>query len=336
MSMMKAVQVPAAGKPMELVQIPVPKPKADQVLIRVQACGVCHGEAKIIEGWANSYPRIPGHEVVGTIEEAGESASKWKIGQRVGIGWDGGHCCGHHHTTALTMDGGYAEFMVANEDALVLIPDDMSSAEAAPILCAGETVFSALRNSSARAGDTVAISGIGGLGHLAIQYGKKMGFRVVAISNGHDKERLARELGAHDYIDASIEDVGQKLKDLGGANVIVATAPNGKTINGLIPGLGKDAELIIAAVSDEACGRSCLAWPSQAPENADPGRKSHAAVESFERGCDRGFNADEHLGGGVSDRAAGDPARRATDQRDELDSGAHRWIAWRSDQGAGP
>ena len=258
MSMMKAVQVLAAGKPMELVHIPIPEPKAGQVLIRVQACGVCRGEAKIVEGWASSYPRIPGHEVVGTIEKLGQFVSKWKFGQRVGIGWDGGHCSGHHHTTALTMDGGYAEFMVANEDALVLIPADMSSAEAAPILCAGETVFSALRNSAARAGDTVAISGIGGLGHLAIQYAKKMGFRVVAISNGRDKEKLVRELGAHHYIDASKEDVGRKLMEMGGAKVILATAPNGKAINRLIPGMGKDAELIIAAVSDEDLGLSAM------------------------------------------------------------------------------
>ncbi|WP_233556224.1 alcohol dehydrogenase catalytic domain-containing protein [Noviherbaspirillum sedimenti] len=243
---------------MELVQVPIPDPKVDQILIRVQACGVCHGEAKIIEGWANSYPRIPGHEVVGVVEKLGDGATKWKVGQRVGIGWDGGHTCGHHQTTALTMDGGYAEYMVANEDALILIPEELSSEEAAPILCAGETVFSALRNSVARAGDVVAISGIGGLGHLAIQYAKKIGLYVVAISGNKDKEELARNLGAHQFIDSSTENVAEKLRELGGAKVIVATAPHGKTISSLIDGLGKDSELIIAAVADDDLGLTAM------------------------------------------------------------------------------
>ncbi|UPT36774.1 alcohol dehydrogenase catalytic domain-containing protein [Pseudomonas amygdali] len=258
MSTMNAIQVPAPGEPMELVQIPVPTPEVDQVLIRVEACGVCYGESKIIEGWASSYPRIPGHEVVGVIEKLGTGAGKWKVGQRVGIGWDGGHSCGHHQTTALTMNGGYAEYMVANADALILIPDELSSEQAAPILCAGETVFSALRNSVARAGDVVAVSGIGGLGHLAIQYAKKIGLYVVAISSSKDKENLARELGAHQFIDASTEDVAAKLKELGGAKVIVATAPDGKTISGLIGGLGTDAELIIAAVSSDDLGLTAM------------------------------------------------------------------------------
>ena len=217
MNLMKAIQVHAKGEPMKLVEIPVPQPKAGQVLIQVEACGICHGDSKVIEGWASEYPRIPGHEVVGVITQLGIGVTKWKVGQRVGIGWHGGH----NHTTALTMDGGYAEYMVAYEDGLILIPNELSSEEAAPILCAGETVFSAIRNSKARPGDIVAVSGIGGLGHLAIQYAKKAGFQTVAISRGKEKEELSRKLGAHHYIDAETEDIAKSLKDLGGAKVII-------------------------------------------------------------------------------------------------------------------
>lgn len=245
--MMKAIQVAAQGEQMQLVEIAIPEPKENQVLLRVQTCGVCHGDAKVSEGMTSSYPRIPGHEVVGIVEKLGTGATKWKVGQRVGIGWHGGH----GHTTALTMDGGYAEYMVAYEDGLILIPEEISSEEAAPLLCAGETVFSALRNSKARPGDMVAVSGIGGLGHLAVQYAKKAGYEVVAISRGMDKESLAKELGAHHYIDSETHSVAGSLKELGGAKAIIATAPHGKTISSLIGGLGTDGELIIAAVSDE-------------------------------------------------------------------------------------
>lgn len=244
---MKAIQVAAKGEPMRLVEIPVPQPKEGQVLLRVEACGICHGDAKVIEGAASEYPRIPGHEVVGIVEKLGIGVTKWEIGQRVGIGWHGGH----GHTTALSTDGGYAEYMVAYEDGLILIPKEISPEEAAPLLCAGETVFSALKNSKACMGDTVAISGIGGLGHLAVQYAKKAGYRTIAISRGDDKESLVLGLGAHHYINSEKEDVAQRLKDLGGARVIIATAPNTKAINTLINGLCTGGELIIAAVSDE-------------------------------------------------------------------------------------
>ena len=173
METMKAVQVAAKGEQMKLVEIPIPQPGEGQVLLKVEACGICHGDSKVIEGAASSYPRIPGHEVVGIVDKVGTDVTKWKVGQRVGIGWHGGH----GHTTALTTDGGYAQYMVAYEDGLISIPDDISSEEAAPILCAGETVFSALHNSKARQGDLVAISGVGGLGHLAIQYAKKSGYQ---------------------------------------------------------------------------------------------------------------------------------------------------------------
>lgn len=256
MTMMKAIQVLAKGEPMTLVEIPVPQPGEEQVLLRVEACGICHGDAKVIEGASSSYPRIPGHEVVGIVEKLGPGATKWKVGQRVGIGWHGGH----GHTTALSTDGGYAEYMVAYEDGLISIPGEITAEEAAPLLCAGETTFSALRNSKARPGDIVAVSGIGGLGHLAVQYAHKAGYRVVAISRGHDKEKLARELGAHDYIDSEKEDAAKALQALGGAKVIIATAPSAKAISPLLGGLGKDGELILAAVSDEPLNWSSMSF----------------------------------------------------------------------------
>lgn len=254
MSMMKAIQVAAKGAPMKLVEIPIPEPGEGQVLLRVEACGVCHGDAKVIEGAASSYPRIPGHEVVGIVEKLGTDTTKWEVGQRVGIGWHGGH----GRTTALTTDGGYAQYMVAYEDGLILIPKDLSAEEVAPLLCAGETVFSALRNSKARPGDMIAVSGVGGLGHLAVQYAKKAGYEVVALSRGKEKEALAKELGAHHYIDTDATSAADGLKALGGAKVIIATAPNGKTISSLMGGLGTDGELIIAAVSDEPLDWSAM------------------------------------------------------------------------------
>lgn len=252
--MMKAVQVAAKGEPMKLVEIPIPQPEEGQVLLRVEACGICHGDSKVIEGAASSYPRIPGHEVVGIVDKLGKGATKWKVGQRVGIGWHGGH----GHTTALTTDGGYAEYMVAYEYGLILIPDEITAEEAAPLLCAGETTFSALHNSKARIGDLVAVSGIGGLGHLAVQYAKKAGYEVVAISRGADKEQLAKELGAHHYIDSDKENIAESLKALGGAQVILATAPNAEVISSLIGGLAMGGELIIAAVNDEPLNWSAM------------------------------------------------------------------------------
>lgn len=254
MSMMKAVQVAGKGEPMKLVEIPIPQPEEGQVLLKVEACGICHGDSKVIEGAASSYPRIPGHEVVGIVDKLGAGVSKWKIGNRVGIGWHGGH----GHTTALTTDGGYAEYMVAYEDGLISIPNEITAEEAAPLLCAGETTFSALHNSKARIGDLVAVSGIGGLGHLAVQYAKKAGYEVAAISRGVDKKSLAKELGAHHYIDSDKENVAESLKALGGAKVILATAPNATVISSLMGGLSMGGELIIAAVNDDPLNWSAM------------------------------------------------------------------------------
>lgn len=252
-STMRAVHVPAPGQPLTLTRALVPEPHPQQVRIKVEACGVCHGEAKIVDGWASSYPRIPGHEVVGVIDALGDEVDGWHLGQRVGIGWHGGQ----DETTGMTIDGGYAEYMVARQESLVAIPSGMSPEEAAPILCAGETVFSALRSSRARIGDLVAVSGIGGLGHLAIQYAVKAGYEVVAISRGRDKARLARELGAHHYVDAN-ESVEEQLHELGGASLIIATAPHAGAIRPLLPGLVPGGELVVAAVSEEPIGWSAL------------------------------------------------------------------------------
>ncbi|WP_074100651.1 MULTISPECIES: zinc-binding dehydrogenase [Paenibacillus] len=254
MKMMRAIQVPAKGEKMKLVEVPVPQPAEGQVLLRVEACGVCNGDSMAIGGLASEYPRIPGHEVIGIVEELGAGATKWKIGERVGIGWHGGHS----HVTGLTIDGGYAEYMVAYQDSLSSIPHEISVLEAAPLMCAGETTFSAIRNSKARPGDLVAIQGIGGLGHLAVQYANKAGYRTVAISRGSDKENLVRQLGAHHYIDSEKEDPAKALQALGGAKVILATAPNAKAISSLINGLGQDSELIIVAGSGEQLELSAM------------------------------------------------------------------------------
>jgi propanol-preferring alcohol dehydrogenase len=247
--MMKAVQIPSRGGQLELVERPVPAPMENQVLLRVEACGVCHGEVVAIEGHSPhmQYPRIPGHEVIGVIEQLGTAVTHWQIGQRVGVGWNGGH----GQVTGLTMDGGYAEYMVAYEDGLALIPGGLSALEAAPLMSAGVTTFGALKNSAAKPGDLVAIQGIGGLGHLAIQYAKKAGFHTVAVSRGSEKEALARQLGAHLYIDAAQEDAAKTLQAMGGAKVILATAPNGKAISSLFDGLGPNGELIIVAGSGD-------------------------------------------------------------------------------------
>lgn len=248
---MRAVQVAHPGAPLRLVSIPVPKPGEGQVLIRVEACGVCHGDAMVVDGAASAYPRIPGHEVVGVVERCGQGACRFAPGARVGIGWHGGQ----DNTTGLTMDGGYAEYMVAFEEALVALPENLAAAETAPLLCAGETVFSALRESSARLGDLIAVSGMGGLGHLAVQYARAAGYEVAAISRGRQKEELARRLGAHHYIDSSCEDVARELQKLGGAQAIVATAPAPVALEPLPGGLKTGGELIIAAVNDDP-----LAW----------------------------------------------------------------------------
>ena len=262
MSLMQAVQISKPGGDFELVQREIPEPQGGEVLIKVEACGICHGDAIVKEGHfpGIQYPRIPGHEVIGIIAKLGPEVENWKPGQRVGVGWHGGHCfkcsacrkgdfwaCQNSLTTGISMDGGYAEYMAARSEVLVSIPEKLNSVEGAPLLCAGRTTFGALKNSNAKGGDLVAVHGIGGLGHLAVQYAVKMGFKTIALSRGREKEPLAYKLGAHKYIDTSASDAAQELKKMGGARVILGTAPNGKAISELFGGLGRNGQMIIVS-----------------------------------------------------------------------------------------
>jgi D-arabinose 1-dehydrogenase-like Zn-dependent alcohol dehydrogenase len=257
---MKAVQISKPGGNFEVVERSIPQPGRGQVRIKVEACGICHSDALVKEGlWPGiQYPRVPGHEIAGRIDAVGADVTQWKAGQRVGVGWHGGHCfqcdpcrrgdfinCKFEKITAIHFDGGYAEYMVVPAEAVALMPDDLPSDEAAPLLCAGITVFNALRNSGARAGDLVAVLGIGGLGHLGIQYARQMGFRTVAIGRGGDKQALAKKLGAHQYIDTNAGDPSDALQKLGGAHVVLATAPDSKSMSALVNGLGPNGTLIV-------------------------------------------------------------------------------------------
>jgi D-arabinose 1-dehydrogenase-like Zn-dependent alcohol dehydrogenase len=264
---MKAVQISKPGGNFELVERPIPQPARGQVRIKVEACGICHSDALVKEGhWPGlQYPRVPGHEIAGRIDAVGPDVTKWKPGQRVGVGWHGGHCficepcrsgdfinCQNEKITAIHFDGGYQEYMVAPAEAVALMPDDLPADEAAPLLCAGITVYNALRNSGVRGGDLVAVQGIGGLGHLGIQFARQMGFRTIAIGRGADKQALAKELGAHDYIDNSAGPPAQALQKLGGAHVILATAPDSKSMSALVDGLGPRGTLMIIGAGMES------------------------------------------------------------------------------------
>jgi alcohol dehydrogenase, propanol-preferring len=261
----KAVEVSAPGT-LRVVQRSVSEPGAGQVRIRVEACGVCHSDAATVTGSFRglSLPRVPGHEVVGRIEALGAGVTRWKIGQRVGVGFFGGEdgvcepCrrgdmvnCQNPVVPGITVDGGYAEVMIAEARGIASIPDELTSAEAAPLLCAGITTYNALRNAGLRGGDLVAVQGIGGLGHLGIQFARHMGFRTVAIGRGTDKKKLAQELGAHLYIDTAVEDVAAALQRLGGARAILATAPSGSAMGPLVSGLATRGKLIVVGVPED-------------------------------------------------------------------------------------
>jgi D-arabinose 1-dehydrogenase-like Zn-dependent alcohol dehydrogenase len=257
------VQVSGAGAPLELVTREVPDPGAGQVRVRVEACGVCHSDAITVQGLFPivSYPRVPGHEIVGTVHAIGSGVTRCKSGQRVGIGWYGGNCgrcepcrrgdlvaCQNPSIPGVTYDGGYAEYVIAPEEAVAAVPDSLKSVDAAPLLCAGITTFNALRNSGARPPDTVAILGMGGLGHLGVQFAAKMGFNTVAIARGADKAQFAHELGAKHYIDSTIGDVSQSLQKLGGARVILATVTDADAMSAAIGGLGYNGQFVIVGV----------------------------------------------------------------------------------------
>jgi D-arabinose 1-dehydrogenase-like Zn-dependent alcohol dehydrogenase len=267
MSRMKAVQVSKPGGNFEFVERNIPEPARGQVRIKVEACGICHSDAIVKDGhWPGlQYPRIPGHEIAGRIDSVGDGVIQWTPGQRVGVGWHGGHCficdpcrrgdfklCKNEKITALTHDGGYAEYMISPAEAVAAMPDDLPADEAAPLLCAGITVFNALRNSGAHSGDLVAVQGIGGLGHLGIQYARQMGFRTVAIGRGADKQPLASKLGAHQYIDSAAVDPSEALQKLGGAHVILATAPDSKSMSALVDGLGPNGEMMVVGAGFES------------------------------------------------------------------------------------
>lgn len=255
---MKTVQVPKAGGDFEIVERPIPEPGRGQVRIKVEACGVCHSDVLVKEGhWPGlTYPRVPGHEIAGRVDAVGADVLLWKPGQRVGVGWHGGHCfrcdpcrrgdfinCRNLAVTGISADGGYAEYTLAREEAIAAIPDNLAAPDAGPLLCAGITVYNALRNSGGRAGNTVAVQGIGGLGHLGVQYARQMGFRTIAIGRGPDKAPLAKKLGAHEYIDSSAATAA--LQNLGGADVILATAPDSKSMSMLMDGIGPNGKLLI-------------------------------------------------------------------------------------------
>jgi D-arabinose 1-dehydrogenase-like Zn-dependent alcohol dehydrogenase len=283
---MKAVQVSKAGGSFELVEREIPEPGPGQVRIKVEACGVCHSDAMVKAGAfpGLALPRVPGHEIAGRVDAVGARVTAWKAGERVGVGWHGGHCfectacrkglfinCERAKITGVTFDGGYAEYTVVPSEAVARMPERLNAAEAAPLLCAGITTYNSLRNSGARAGDTVAVQGIGGLGHLAIQYAAKMGFRTVAVSRGADKEELARQLGAHEYVDTQKQSAAEGLKKLGGADLVLATAPNSEAIASTVDGLKPRGKLLIVAAPFEPLalsafsllsGKTVAGWPS--------------------------------------------------------------------------
>jgi D-arabinose 1-dehydrogenase-like Zn-dependent alcohol dehydrogenase len=282
----RAFQVASAGGPFELVQKEFPSPGPGYVRIRVHTCGVCHSDTITKYGaFPIDYPRVPGHEVAGVIDEVGPDVPVFKAGQRVGLGWHGGHCnycqqcrrgnfivCENQQISGISYDGGYADYVIAPARVLALIPDDLTDLDAAPLMCAGVTTFNSLRNAGARLGDTVAVLGIGGLGHLGVQFAAKGGFHTVAVARGQDKGVLARELGAHDYIDSTSQDVAAELLKLGGADVILSTLTDAASLAIAVNGLAPKGRLIILGVPEKPFElntipmilgeRGVIGWPS--------------------------------------------------------------------------
>jgi 2-desacetyl-2-hydroxyethyl bacteriochlorophyllide A dehydrogenase len=291
---MKAVQVSKPGGNFEIVERPIPEPGLAQVRIKVEACGICHSDAIVKQsGFPGlQYPRVPGHEIAGRIDAVGAEVTQWKPGQRVGVGWHGGHCficdpcrrgqfilCKFEKITGISFDGGYAEYVVVPAEAVASMPDELPADEAAPLLCAGITVFNSMRHAGATAGDLVAVQGIGGLGHLGIQYARQMGFRTVAIGRGADKQALAKKLGAHHYVDTATAAPATALQALGGARVILATAPDSKAISDLVDGLGPDGKLVVVGAGLEPLTitplqlifsrRTVRGWPSGTAKDSE-------------------------------------------------------------------
>jgi D-arabinose 1-dehydrogenase-like Zn-dependent alcohol dehydrogenase len=287
MARMKVAQVSKPGGPFELVEKEIPQPGPGQVRIKVLACGVCHSDVLTKEGGfpGLTYPRVPGHEISGRVDAVGAGVTQWKVGQHVGVGWHGGHdftcdncrrgnfiLCANGKVTGIHFDGGYAEYTVVPAEAVAAMPDGISNEEAAPLLCAGITVFNAMRNSGTRPGEIVAVQGLGGLGHLGVQYARQMGFRTIAVGRGADKEPLARKLGAHVYVDSGAVDAADALLKLGGARLILATAPDAKSMSAIAAGLSTDGQLLVVGATPEPLSVNGLpmilkrqriqAWPS--------------------------------------------------------------------------
>jgi D-arabinose 1-dehydrogenase-like Zn-dependent alcohol dehydrogenase len=294
MPKMRAVEVTSPKGPFKVVEREIPQPGPRQVRIKVQACGLCHSDSLTKEGlWPGiTYPRVPGHEIAGVIDALGAEVPEWRPGQRVGVGWYGGHCgycescrrgdfitCRNLRITGITQDGGYADYLVVPFEALARIPDKLNPVESAPLVCAGVTTFNSLRNAGARPPDLVAVLGIGGLGHLGVQFAVKMGFRTVAIARGKDKEPLARQLGAHHYIDSQAENVSEQLQKLGWAKVVLATATSNKAMADTLGGLGLNGKLVILGASFEPLQVSTLpmigqrqsvgGWPSGSSRDSE-------------------------------------------------------------------
>lgn len=292
--LMKAAQIAAPGGDFQIVERPIPEPGAGEVRIKVLACGICHSDVFTQAGvWPGiEYPRVPGHEVAGVIDALGQRVSAWRTGQRVGVGWHGGHdttcpaCrrgdyrnCPSVRVPGISYDGGYAQYMIAPVEALAAMPASLNPTEAAPLLCAGITTYNALRHSGARPGDCVAVQGMGGLGHLAVQFASKSGYKVVAISRGAQNATFAKRLGAHAFIDSSTHNTVEALQQLGGASVILATAPNSKSISELIDGLAPNGRLIVVGVDDKPIevtplqliggSRTVSGWASGTPSDSE-------------------------------------------------------------------
>jgi D-arabinose 1-dehydrogenase-like Zn-dependent alcohol dehydrogenase len=263
---MRSVQVSKPKGALEVIERNIPEPGLAQVRIKVQACGICHSDSFTKDGLfpGIQYPRVPGHEIAGVIDALGEGVNEWKPGQRVAVGWHGGHCgrcescrrgdfitCRYLQVPGISYDGGYADYMVAPTEAVAVIPNELSATEAAPLMCAGITTYNALRNSGARVGEVVAILGIGGLGHLGVQFASKMGFNTIAIGRGKDEEELVKMLGARQYIDSRSQNAVEELTKLGGAKVILGTVPSGKAMSSILGGLAVNGKLIMISVSEE-------------------------------------------------------------------------------------
>lgn len=329
MATMKAVVVSGAGSDFAAVEREIAEPGPDAVRVRIEACGICHTDRFVKDGGLPGlvYPRIPGHEIAGAVDAVGANVVGWRTGDRVGVGWYGDHCgrcracrkgdylvCDHGVVVGVNVDGGYAEYAVVPARSLARLPAELSAAEAAPILCAGVTTFNALRNAGARPGEVVAVQGIGGLGHLGIQYADKMGFETVAISSGGGKKEAAVELGARIYLDASRSDAAAGLQRLGGASVILATAPDAQAVRSLLAGLAKGGKLLVLAGVTEPIAVSAIdliqnrlsiaGWPSGTSSDSEDALRFAAAkgvravIEKFP--FDRLSEAYEHT---ISGRA---------------------------------